>query len=254
MDSLFCNSCFTQPSGITAFYYTKCLHIFCETCLNTTNNKRRTTELEDKKCLYCGEDDVFYHKIDKSISPRNRVQFYPQNSVICNILKVDSLRSAAEVQENKLKSMVKVSQKYDNEREDLKKKFLMKRKTINLINKMCLNKVNEIKKIDLEIKKMAQKNREIATTIINKKLQRRAAAIQVSKIQSTSLISSEEGGGDETKSKAPQEHMLTPSALELVDVSVAEKEASQKIVTRRQGQALSKSFFDTTNSNLFSPF
>uniref|UniRef100_A0A0N5CI28 RING-type domain-containing protein n=1 Tax=Strongyloides papillosus TaxID=174720 RepID=A0A0N5CI28_STREA len=252
MDSLFCNSCFTQPSGVITYYYTKCLHIFCETCLNTIKNGRKTLELQDKKCLYCGKADVFYIKIDKSIRPKDRVQFYPQNGVICNILKAESLRKAAEVQENKLKSMIKVSQKYDNEREDVKKKFIIKRKAINYLNKICFSSINEIKQIDLEIKKITLENRKIAAAIVSKRIQKRATT-QVSKIQSSSLISSEEGG-DETKSRAPQEHIPTLSALEVIELSDAEKETSNKIATRRQGQALTKSFFDATSTNFKSPF
>ncbi|CEF67392.1 Zinc finger, RING-type domain and Zinc finger, RING/FYVE/PHD-type domain-containing protein [Strongyloides ratti] len=230
MSSLFCNLCFSQPSGLVEYSFTKCLHIFCPTCLNTSENKGNSSKFLKQICLFCDLPNASYRKINKSQNFGEAIS------------KINTLRILSQLQEKQLKSMVKLSNKYDDALPELRKKYLKTVEDIQLFKKICFIKVYSVRQVKKKIKKYKHEIDKF-NNFLEKNVSRRRRSISSSGLRlSTSCVAEFSQNGSQLLQQISSEFNTTNTSY----LFSTDQEKNDSLNISRQGCTLSKSLFDQT--------
>uniref|UniRef100_A0A0K0DXT0 RING-type domain-containing protein n=1 Tax=Strongyloides stercoralis TaxID=6248 RepID=A0A0K0DXT0_STRER len=241
MEYLFCARCFLQPTGSMEYFFTKCSHIFCATCLNTIRNKENSLESWKKICPYCKTPNPLFRKINKSLSEEERIKFFPSTKMIMKNLRINTFLNAGALQENQIKSMIKLSHEYDDTLTGLKKNYSNLTRELRHLKEIYLNKVNLIRELSKRKKKYLSEINKIVIIakrkdMMNQRQNMLLSTKQFSMLQSEDHEESEFGFFMEAQTSFREADESYHSGFQ--------KDRSESSIEMEQKSVLSKSFFD----------
>uniref|UniRef100_A0A0N4ZMD5 RING-type domain-containing protein n=1 Tax=Parastrongyloides trichosuri TaxID=131310 RepID=A0A0N4ZMD5_PARTI len=154
MDYLFCNICVTKVTSFKEGYFiTRCNHFVCNTCLNTSKNSK-DDRIASNKCIICEKDNADYRKVDNNLPNDIKMKIVPGSRIIKKS-GWNALMMSCEIQENKLRSMLKLYHSLDEQIMEAKAissnfdaKFKDAKKNETKIRKLIEAKRKERKKLE----------------------------------------------------------------------------------------------------------